>query len=183
MLKGFKYRILPTPAQTQLLNKHMGAVRFVYNLALETKTYAYSTKQVNLSRYDLQVQLKDLKSECVWLKDVNSQSLQSALLNLDIAYSNFFKGIAEFPTFKKKRNKQSFQCPQSVTVDFKSATIDLPKFKPPIKAVLHRPFTGQVKTVTICRTPTNKYFASVLVETGEPKLEVKPIDRKKIGRY
>lgn len=178
MLKAFKYRISPTPAQAQLLNKHMGAVRFVYNLALETKTYAYSTKQVNISRYDLQVQLKDLKSECEWLKEVNSQSLQSALLNLDIAYSNFFKGIADFPTFKKKRNKQSFQCPQNVTVDFKTGTIDLPKFKEPIKAVLHRPFTGQIKTVTISRTPTNKYFASVLVETGESKPETNPIVRQ-----
>ena len=74
MLKAFKYRILPTSTQAQLLNKHMGAVRFVYNLALETKTYAYSTKQVNISRYDLQVQLKDLKSECEWLKEINSQS-------------------------------------------------------------------------------------------------------------
>ena len=69
MLKAFKYRIYPTTQQTELLNKHMGAVRFVYNLALETKTYAYSTKQVNISRYDLQVQLKDLKSECEWLKE------------------------------------------------------------------------------------------------------------------
>lgn len=178
MLKAFKYRISPTPAQAQLLNKHMGAVRLVYNLALETKTYAYSTKQVNISRYDLQVQLKDLKSECEWLKEVNSQSLQSALLNLDIAYSNFFKGIADFPTFKKKHRKQSFQCPQNVVVDFKRGTIDLPKFKEPIKAVLHRPFSGTVKTVTISRTPTGKYFASVLVETGETKPPKQPVSHE-----
>ena len=178
MLKAFKYRMSPTPAQAYLLNKHMGAVRFVYNLALETKTYAYSTKQVNVSRYDLQVQLKDLKSECEWLKEVNSQSLQSALLNLDMAYSNFFKGVANFPTFKRKNSKQSFQCPQNVIVDFKANTIDLPKFKEPIKAVLHRLFTGQVKTVSISRTPTNKYFASVLVETEEPKPDAKSIARE-----
>ena len=126
MLKAFRYRISPTIEQADLLNKHMGAVRFVYNPALETKTFAYSTKQVNISRYDLQVQLKDLKSECEWLKEVNSQSLQCSLLNLDMAYANFFKGIADFPTFRKKHGKQSFQCSQNVTVDFKTATIDLP---------------------------------------------------------
>ena len=155
----------------------MGAVRFVYNLALETKTFAYATKQVNISRYDLQVHLKDLKTECAWLKEINSQSLQSALLNLDTAYSQFFKGFAEFPTFKKKHKKQSFQCPQNVVVDFKKGTIDLPKFKEPIKAVFHRTFTGSVRTVTISRTPTGKYFASVLVEMSELKPELKPVDK------
>lgn len=177
MLKAFKYRICPTTQQAQLLNKHFGAVRFVYNLALETKTFAYSTKQVNISRFQLNTQLADLKKECVWLKEVNSQSLQSALVNLDSAYSLFFKGVAEFPTFKKKHGKQSFQCPQNVTVDFKSGTIDLPKFKESIKAVLHRPFVGMVKNVTISRTPTNKYFASVLVETNKVKPQPKPISR------
>ncbi|GAB4026052.1 RNA-guided endonuclease TnpB family protein [Spirosoma gilvum] len=178
MLKAFKYRIYPTTEQAQLLNKHFGAVRFVYNLALETKMLAYSTKQVNISRFQLNTQLADLKKECVWLKEVNSQSLQSALVNLDSAYSLFFKGVADFPTFKKKHNKQSFQCPQNVTIDFKAATIDLPKFKEPIKAVLHRPFTGAVKTVTVSRTPTGRYFASVLVETGELKPELKPVVRQ-----
>ncbi|MCY7359445.1 MAG: transposase [Rudanella sp.] len=177
MLKAFKYRIAPTPDQAELLNKHCGAVRFVYNLALETKTFAYSTKQVNVSRMELSAQLTDLKKECEWLKEVNSQSLQSALLNLDIAYSNFFKGTADFPTFKKKNRKQSFQCPQNVVVDFTKGTIDLPKFKEPIKAVFHRTFTGSVRTVTISRTPTGKYFASVLVDTAAVIPTKAPVER------
>ena len=102
MLKVYKYRLSPNPIQVELLNKHFGAVRFVYNLALETKTYAYSTKQVNISRFQLNAQLTDLKKESVWLKEVNSQSLQSALVNLDSAYSQFFKGFANFPTFKNR---------------------------------------------------------------------------------
>jgi putative transposase len=177
MLKAFKYRIYPTNLQVELLKKHFGAVRFVYNLALETKTFAYSTKQVNISRFQLNTQLADLKKECVWLKEVNSQSLQSALVNLDSAYSLFFKGAADFPVFKKKQGNQSFQCPQNVMVDFNAGTIDLPKFKEPIKTVFHRTFNGTVKTVTISRTPTGKYFASVLVETGEVKPAPKPIEK------
>lgn len=178
MLKVYKYRLSPNPIQVELLNKHFGAVRFVYNLALETKTYAYSTKQVNISRFQLNAQLTDLKKECVWLKEVNSQSLQSALVNLDSAYSQFFKGFANFPTFKKKHNNQSFQCPQNVLVDFRTGTIDLPKFKEPIKATFHRGFTGSVRTVTISRTPTGKYFASVLVDTTESKPVAAPILRE-----
>jgi len=162
MLKGFKYRIYPTESQTELLNKHFGAVRFIYNLALETKLLAYNGNKVNLTRFDLQAQLIELKKECPWLTEVNSQSLQSALMYLDRAFIAFFKGKAKFPTFHKKRNRQSFQCPQKVKVDKKG--LWLPKFKEPISIVLHRPFHGKIKTVTISKTPTDKYFASILVD-------------------
>ena len=104
MLKAYKYRLMPTKTQTELLNKHIGSCRFVYNLALETKKMAYAGNKVNLSRYDLQAQLPELKKECVWLKEINAQSLQVVLLNLDNAFNYFFKGQGEFPKFKKKRN-------------------------------------------------------------------------------
>ena len=102
MLKAFLYRIYPTETQAVLLNKHIGSVRFLYNLALETKQSAYACG-VNLNRYDLQVQLKDLKNECTWLKEVNSQSLQVALMNLDAAYLRFFKGQTVFQSSKKNQ--------------------------------------------------------------------------------
>ena len=97
MLRAHKYRLNPTEKQKELLNKHIGSVRFLYNLALETKQTAYAGNFVNLNRYDLQKQLRDLKKECVWLTEVNSQSLQVALMNLDAAYLKFFKGQNNFP--------------------------------------------------------------------------------------
>lgn len=147
-----------------LLDKHFGCARFVYNLALECKQMAYSGNKVSLSYFELNKQLTDLKKECDFLKEVNSQCLQMALRNLDNSFQNFFKGRASFPNFKKKQGKQSFQLPQSVTVDFKNNCIEFPKFKQPIKAILHRSFKGDIKTVTISKTPTNKYFVSVLVD-------------------
>jgi len=162
MLKAYKYRIYPDDSQKELLEKHFGCVRFIYNLALETKQSAFAGNKINLSRFDLQKQLKELKNDFIWLKDVNSQSLQSALLNLDVAYTKFFKGLASFPNFKKKSRKQSFQCPQNVSIEGNG--LYLPKFKEPIKIVLHRNFKGDIKTVTISKTPTNKYFVSILVE-------------------
>jgi putative transposase len=175
MLFTCKYRLYPTDEQIVLLNKHMGAVRFVYNLALETKQMAYAGNHINLNRFDLQAQLIDLKKECPWLKEINSQSLQSALIRLDSAYIAFFKGISQFPKFKKKSNKQSFQCPQHVEIDFKKELIYLPKFKEPIKIILHRKYKGEIKNVIISKTPTNKYFASILVDN---KVELpKPIKK------
>jgi putative transposase len=92
MFRAYKYRISPTNSQKELIHKHIGSTRFIYNLAFETKTTAYLGNKVNLSRYDLQKQVVDLKKECVWLKEINSQSLQGALLDLDTAYLKFFKG-------------------------------------------------------------------------------------------
>lgn len=166
MLKSYKYRIMPNKRQTELINKHIGSVRFLYNLALETKQIAYASKQVNLSRYDLQKQLPDLKKECEWLKEVNSQSLQVALMNLDAAYLRFFKGQSSFPKFKKKSNGGSFNIPQNVLLE--NGKLIIPKFKKGIDIVLHRETKGEIRQATISRTPTGKYFVSILCETGEP---------------
>lgn len=172
MLKAFRYRISPTETQAILLNKHIGSVRFLYNLALETKQMAWAGSRVDLNRYDLQKQLKDLKNDLTWLKEVNSQSLQVALMNLDAAYLRFFKGQNSFPKFKSKSSaKQSFNVPQNVKIE--GDKLIIPKFREGIDIVLHRRTKGVIKQATISRTSTGKYFVSILCETGE-KCKPKP---------
>lgn len=164
MYKAHKYRLFPNQEQEVLLSKHFGHCRYLWNLALETKTNAYLSAKVDYSRFDLQKQLVELKKECEWLKEVNSQSLQSVLQNLDLAYKKFFKG-AGFPKFKSKHNKQSFHIPQNVKVE--DGRLVIPKFKKKgIKIKLHRPLEGTVKSATISKTPTGKYFVSILCDTG-----------------
>ena len=174
MFRAYKFRISPNKAQQELINKHIGSVRMVYNLALATKTNTYTSHKVNLSRYELQKQLKDLKEECTWLKEINSQSLQYSLLNLDIAYRSFFKGSG-FPKFKSKhRGKQSFSVPQNVKL--KDNRLIIPKFgKQGIKTILHRKIKGVIKNATISRTPTGKYFVSILVDTNREIPKKAPI--------
>jgi len=156
MLKVFKYRLYPTDSQINLINKHIGSVRFVYNLALECKQMAYAGNKVNLSCFDLMSQLPELKKECEWLKEVNAQSLQSAIRNLDNAYTRFFKGQNNFPRFKsKQRDKSSFSVPQNVFL--KDGRLMIAKFKKGIKVILHRPIKGVIKQVTVNKTPTGKY--------------------------
>lgn len=164
MYKARKYRIYPTNSQKELIHKHCGSVRFLYNLALETKTMAYLGSKVYLSRYNLQKQVVDLKKELPWLKETNSQSLQAALLDLDTAYSNFFKGRADFPKFKKKSNRGSFNVPQNVIVS--DGRLIIPKFKKGIKIKLHRDLVGTIKQATVSFTPTGKYFVSILCDTN-----------------
>jgi putative transposase len=68
MFKGLKYRIYPTDDQKELITKHIGSSRFVFNLALETKNSAYLGSKHNYSPFDLIKQLPELKKECEWLK-------------------------------------------------------------------------------------------------------------------
>ena len=165
MLKAFKYKISPTNEQAELINKHIGSARFVFNLALECKQMAYAGSKVNLSCFDLVKQLPELKKECEWLKEVNSQSLQQSIVNLDVAFTKFFKGQADFPNFKKKSTaKQSFNIPQNVIL--KNDKLIIPKFKKGIDIVLHRETKGAIRQATISRTPTGKYFVSILVDTN-----------------
>lgn len=173
MLKAFKYRLIPTKEQSVLLNKHIGACRFVYNLALETKQTAYAGYKVNLNCFDLIKQIPELKKECEWLKEINSQSLQQPIRNLDNAFTRFFKGQGDFPKFKKKSNGGSFNVPQNVYLE--NSKLIIPKFKKGIDVVLHRPIKGEIRQATISRTPTGKYFVSILCETGEtnkPKVKI-----------
>jgi putative transposase len=166
MFKSFKYRLYPNQEQQVLMSKHFGCVRFIFNWALAIKIETYENEKKNVSLFDLCKKLPELKQEYEWLNDVNAQSLQSALRNLDSAYTNFFKKKSGFPKFKsKKRRDDSFQCPQRGKVNFDAGTISIPHIKN-IKAVIDRRFDGKIKTVTISRTPSGKYYASVLVEMG-----------------
>lgn len=176
MLKAYKYCLLPSESQKEQLSKFFGSSRFVYNLGLETKVNAYTTHKKSLTCFDLMAQMKDLKdNEATWLSECPSQVLQMSLRNLDNAYTKFFKG-AGFPKFKNKHSKQSIQFPQGVSVDFDNGTMFLPKLKT-INVVLHRQFKGSIKTVTVSKTTTGKYFVSILVDNQDE------IPNKRIVRH
>ena len=166
MFKSSKYRVYPNAEQENLLSKHFGCVRWVYNYGLALKKEAWELQKENLSRFALSEKLPSLKrcEETSWLEEVNSQSLQSALVNLDMAYTRFFREKRGFPKFKSKHNKQSFQVPQRGVIgdDF----IQIPKVGK-LKAIISRPIEGKVKMITISRTSTGKYFASVLSGTDQ----------------
>jgi putative transposase len=174
MFRPTKYRIYPNAEQEVLLSKHFGCVRWLYNRSLALKTEAWTERKENITRYQLSATIPELKKaeETAWLKEVNSQSLQAALVNLDMAYTRFFREKKGFPKFKSKHHRQSFQVPQSGEVgeDF----VKIPKIGK-IKASISRQVEGRIKTITISKTPTGKYFASVLVEDGLEPPEKLPV--------
>lgn len=179
--KAFKYRIYPNKEQEELILKHMGSSRWIYNYALNKKISSYQQTGKGLSRFDIQKDLPELKKqdETSWLKEINSQTLQASLENMDKAFTKFFKDKKGFPKFKsKKNNRQSFNIPQNTTIDFYNKKVKLPKFKTEIKVKIDRVFDGKIKTSTISKTPTNKYFISILVELENELPKKRPIDEK-----
>lgn len=179
MLKAYKYRLYPTANQVLKIDQTINVCRLVYNLALETKITAWQNAQKNLSAYDIQKQLPELKSEFPWIAEVDSQALQAEIKKVEIAYENFFRG-AGFPKFKSKRyNNQSFQCPRNTRrINWDESTLTIPKI-PNIKIIIPNKykFDGSIKTVTIIKTTTGKYFASILVDNSIKlplKQQIKP---------
>ncbi len=176
MFKAYKYRLYPTKDQAELINKHIGSCRFVYNLALEVKNYAYSTQRINLRCFDLIGQLPELKKECAWLYEVDSQALQQSVINLDNAFTQFFKGHSSFPKFKNKYHSQSFRNPHGNKVEIKNGKLFQPKFtKYGIKIIIDRKLKGEIKSTTISRAPTGKYFVSILTDNKLPLPKLKKI--------
>ena len=146
--KAYRYRLYPNKEQQELINKHIGCCRYIYNYGLEKKIKAYQECKKAISRFDIQRELRMLKKneETSFLKEGNSLSLQAALACLDNAFTRFFKEKKGFPKFKTKRDtRQSFQVVQNTKVDFECNRIFIPKFKEGIKCKLHRTFEGEIK--------------------------------------
>lgn len=168
MLNVIKIRIYPSEEQKNALEKAFGSARFFWNNSLAETNKLYKETGKGLSQIGFNKRLPELKKTFPFLKDVYSQVLQSVSLNLSRAFINFFEGRSKFPNFKNKFGKQSIQYPQNVKIqdDF----LLVPKIGR-IKAVFHREFFGILKTVTISKNQSGKYFASMLLEVEETLLE------------
>ena len=177
---SYQFRIYTSASQRQSLIDHFGCTRWVFNRYLSEADDCYKRTGKAMRCNDFIVRLVNLKKEYPWLRDVNSQSLQTAARNADSAFVNFFEKRAKRPRFKSKHSgRQSFQCPQHCKVLFPElgtkGQIVLPKIGS-VKAILHRRFSGTVKTVTVVREASGKYYASVLVDDAQPEVVPDTVD-------
>lgn len=174
MYKSFRYRIYPTEAQQILFNKTFGCVRFIYNKMLEDKLEYYRKYKRNLHNTPAQY-----KSEFPWLKEVDSIALGFAQLHLNSAFNNFFKNPAKFhrPQFKRKNlhifSYSTFN--HKGTVRIEGNKLKLPKVGW-VKIKYHRPIIegAVIKSATITKSRSGKFYASVLTEYENEVLPVIP---------
>ena len=176
MLRVYKFRLYPNKEQQEYFAKCFGSTRFIYNQMLADKIEYYKKTGEMLNNTPAQY-----KKEYPWLKEVDSLALANAQQNLNKAYKNFFRDKSVgFPKFKsKKRNRHSYTTNnQKGTIYIENKHIKLPKLKSMIKIVQHRKFDGEIKSCTISKTPTNKYYVSILVDEDINSL---PKSNNKVG--
>ena len=169
MLKAYRYRLYPNNEQKEYFAKTFGSVRLIYNLMLADRIKSYEENKdldIKKIKYPTPAQYK---KEYLFLKEVGSLALANAQMNLDKAYKNFFRDKSVgFPKFKsKKTNHFSYTTNnQKGTVYIENGYIKLPKLKSMVRIKQHRqiPKDGKIKSATISKNPSGKYYISILVE-------------------
>ena len=174
MEKAYKYRIYPNKKQKEIIAKTFGCCRFIYNKYLAKKIEVYKRDKETLTYVQCANDMKNLKSELEWLKEVDSTALQSSLRDLDVAYQKFFKEHSGYPKFKsKKTHRCSYKskCTNG-NIQYYGKHIKLPKLgmlKTKNKLVPQ----GRILNATISQEPSGKYFVSLCCTD----VDIKPLEK------
>lgn len=181
--KGIRVRLYPTEEQETFFDKTIGCCRFVYNQTLADCNKSYERTGHFTTKKERSANLVPLKEEYEFLKDADSKALQQSIRDLNSALDNFFKNRNHFgfPKFKSKHShKQSYRVPHSNgcadVLDNKH--IKLPKVGRVKTKRFDIPSVYRILSITVEKTATGKYYASICIET-----EVQPLPKtnKQVG--
>ena len=157
--KAYKFRLLPNLEQRIFFEKTFGCSRFIWNQMLADRITHYKETGEFLKNTPAQY-----KNEFPWLKEVDSLALANVQLNLNKAYKSFFESRLGFPRFKSKKTAQSYKTnSQKGLIAILNGKVRLPKIGW-VKVKAHRQVKGLIKSATISKTATGKYFISILCE-------------------
>lgn len=181
--KAFRFRIYPTSEQKVLLGKTFGCCRLVFNYFLNLSTKKYDEEKITLKYKDYALMLNDLKREKEFLKEIDSISLQQELRHLADSFNNFFKYKKGYPKYKRKAMHKDSYSTMNVNDNIEildKKYIKLPKIGK-VQCKVHRDITSDyhLKSATISRVPSGKYYVSVLYEYEKEPISYK-IDESKI---
>jgi putative transposase len=184
-LKAHKFRIYPTTEEANQLANFFGAKRWLFNHYLAEQKDRFFKKEKHLSNFDINKLITQLKKETdtTWLREIDDWCLKHAAEDLTNAYQQFFDSIKgkrrgkkqELPKFKSKYNKQTYR---TRGIKLTDKGLKLPKIKTHININLHQEIIGNIKSATISKTPSGKYFVSILCETD---IEILPMAGKEVG--
>ena len=173
MRKTYKYRVYLSNGQRRILNQQLEECRWLWNQLRQARAFAYQ-HSLKSGRYDLINLLPALKEQRPSLKLVHSQVLQNIAVRLDLAFQAFFRrakqGAEEqgYPRYKKPERYRSITYPQYGNgVVLRGNDLIVSRIGR-IKVVWHRPVEGQIKTVSLKRSLTDKWYVTFSVEV-EPK--------------
>ena len=169
MLKAYQYRLYPTKSQISILNRTLDLCRKVYNNTLALRRDSWDYDQKSPTYYDTIKELPGWREICPDLNSVHSQVLQNCHMRVDLAFKAFFQRVKRgenpgYPRFKSFGRYDSITYPQAgYSLDAQNQTVTASKIGK-IKAVIHRPCEGKIKTMTIRRSSTGKWYVSFVVE-------------------
>ncbi|WP_321283914.1 RNA-guided endonuclease TnpB family protein [Exiguobacterium profundum] len=164
MLKGYTYRLHPTPAQAEFLVRTIGCARFIYNKLLEDRIAIREEAKAGSGTRRKPATPASYKPLFPFLAEADS-----------LAFAKFFAGTAGFPTFKSRRRSRASYTTnnQHGTIRIKAGKVRLPKVGF-VRLTQHRPFEGVIRSATVSMTKTGKFFISILVEQDvEPWIPAK----------
>ncbi|MBN7453240.1 transposase [Mycobacteroides abscessus subsp. abscessus] len=180
MRRAYLIEIKPTTEQITKINQTIGTCRYVYNLYLSKNKEMYEKEGKFITGYDFSKWLNNVhtKEHDQWIKEVSSKAVKQAIMNGEKAFKNFFKGLAKYPRFKKKKN-QDVKCyfPKNNKTDWK---IERHRIKIPTIGWVRLKEYGYIQKDATVKSGTlsqraGKYFVSILCEVEEiqasPKLE------------
>ena len=162
MIRTYKQKLQLTKNQSNRVDSWIGACRVVFNLGMEIKNATYKATGKSASKYDLMKQLPDLKEDYEWIKDVPSQSLQSALDRLETSYQNFFKNFKKGGGFPRFASKRFYKSIHFKAVSVKNNVIKLPKLGI-VKTFKDQEILGIPKNAYVIKEVTG-YFICVQCE-------------------
>lgn len=156
-MRAYKFRVYPTPKQSEILSNTLLCCQRLYNVALEQRKEAYRIAQKSVSYKKQQNELPKLKENFPDYANIHSQVLQNVLCRVDLAFKGFFRREAGFPRYKSKDRYDSFCYPQSGFA-IKNGRVEFSKIGL-VKVKFHRaiPVGSKIKTCTVKREGT-KWF-------------------------
>lgn len=187
VLKAYKYRIYPTKAQQALLTRFFGCTRFVWNFFLTMRSQEYNQHYVTVDEYTCKRELTKLKAEpgYEWLRECDSTSLQAVTEHLQKAFERFWTGDAGYPQYKAKRSHCDSYTAKCVygknghaNIRLTGKQILLPKLGM-VRTKVSRPIEGRIKTATVSKTPSGRYYVSVTCEV--PQMQYSFAGNARIG--
>ena len=179
MLTGYRYRLYPTSEQEVLLAKAFGCARHAYNWAIDQRKEAYANGKHTPSEFDLKTRMTAHKKELPWLADVSDWVLKEAITDAVAAYDNFFKKRARFPKYKSRRESEQSARWRQLSLKghnhVRIPRIGIMQFRQ------HCEFEGKVKSATITKAASGRYYISFLVDDGREAPEKPSVVTDAVG--
>ena len=175
MYKSIKIEIKPTEEQKIQINKTIGVERFIYNEYIKYNQEQYKSNNKFVSAFEFSKYINNIyipnNLDKKWIKDVSSKSVTQAMIYGEKAFKNFFKGLTNFPKFKKKGKNELgayFVKNNKTDFEFYRHKIKIPTLKfVRLKEYGYIPKNANIKSGTITKM-AGRYFLSLIIEMDMP---------------